>query len=141
MPKCVDGLFLLFQLLGQVGKVLHFAAIYCFEQGFARGEMPVKRADAHAGGQCDSFEAGVRATFTKHNFCRLQDTLAVPHGIGARLSCRLPTFLIPSHAARLKSGGTLRIFEVRNTDTQYQSYAMPKNGGGPEGGDGQVAGT
>jgi hypothetical protein len=92
VTKSVNRLFLLFQLFGQVGKVLHFAAIHCFEQGFARGEMPIKRADADTSGSCDSFEAGIRATGAEHGFCRVKDAFAVPNGVDARLSRRFIRF-------------------------------------------------
>src|SRR5258708_2709385 len=86
MTQCIDWLRLLFQLLGQIGKLLHLAAVRRFEQGFACREMPVEGADAHTGGSRDGFEAGLRATSTENHFCCLKDTLAIPNGIGARLS-------------------------------------------------------
>ena len=87
MTERVDRRHLPFQPLGQIGELLHFAAIHCFEQGFARGEMPVEGADADAGRPRDGFEAGLRTTGTENLFCGLKHTLAVPNRIGARLSC------------------------------------------------------
>jgi hypothetical protein len=66
--------------------VLNFAAVHRFEQGFARGEMPVKGADAHAGGPRDCFEAGFRATSAENRFRCLKDPLAIPQSIDALLS-------------------------------------------------------
>ena len=84
-----SGLGLFLQLLGQIGKLLHLAAVHRLEQGLARREMAVKRADADAGGLRDGFEAGIRATGAEHDFRSFENTFAVPHGVGARLSCRL----------------------------------------------------
>ena len=112
MTERIDGLRLVLQLFGQVGKLLHFAAVHRLEQGFARGEMPVESADAHIGGASDGFEAGLRTAGTEDDFCSLQNTLAIPNGIGARFS---RSFLCLPHADRpnlrrdLKSGGALRI--------------------------------
>jgi hypothetical protein len=55
--------------------------------------MPVEGADAHTGGSRNGFEAGLRTTSTENGICCLEDTLAIPNGIGARLSrtlLRLP---------------------------------------------------
>ena len=110
-PQRVDGLRLLLELFGQIGKLLHLAAVHRLEQRFARGEMPVKRADAHAGGARDRFEACVRAAGAENRLCRLEHTLAIADGIDARLSHAL---VRQTHAARtsnggLKNGGILRI--------------------------------
>ena len=97
MTERLDRLRLLFQLLGQIGKLLHFAAVHRFEQGFAGGEMPVEGADAHTGCARDGLEAGLGTTGAENLFCRLKHALAVPNRIGARLS---RPFLRRPHANR-----------------------------------------
>jgi hypothetical protein len=76
---------------------LYFAAVHRFEQGFARGEMPVKRADTHSGSLRDGFEASLWTASTEDHFCRLEDPLAIPNSIGAWLS---RAFLGPPNADR-----------------------------------------
>ncbi len=58
----LDRRHLSFQPIGQIGELLHFAAVHRFEQGFARGEMPVEGADADTGRSRDGFEAGLGTT-------------------------------------------------------------------------------
>jgi hypothetical protein len=96
VTECIDGLGLLFQLFGKIGKLLHLAAVHRFEQGFARWEMPVEGADAHTGGARDGFEAGLRTAGAENRLCRLEDALAIPSGISARLSCPLFQLLQPT---------------------------------------------
>ncbi len=86
MAKCVDGLRLIFQLLGQIGKLLHLAAVHRLEQALAGWEMPVERADTDAGGSRDSFEACFRSAGTEYDFCRLKNAFAIANGVGPRLS-------------------------------------------------------
>ena len=128
VPERLDRLHLLFQLFGQIGKMLHFAAIHRFEQGFARGEMPVERADADAGGSRDGFEARIRTAGAEHRFCRLEHALAVANRIGARLSHAFSRSFMPSVESRpLENGGILRIF-VQDTLTHNTSVEqMPMN--------------
>jgi hypothetical protein len=81
----IDGR-LSFQLLSQVGEMVDFAAVHCFEQGFARGEMPLEGADADAGGARDSLKARFGAAGAENRFGCLEHQLTVPHGIGAGLA-------------------------------------------------------
>ncbi len=86
LPQRLDRLRLLFQLFGQIGKLLHFATVHRFEQGFARGEMPVEGADADPGSSGYGFEARLRTPGTENRFGGLKHALAVPNRVGARLS-------------------------------------------------------
>ena len=80
-----DGVRLLLQLFRQIGKLLHLAAVHRFEQGFARGEVPVKRADATPAARATASRP-VRAAGAENRLCRLEHTLAIANGIGVRLS-------------------------------------------------------
>ena len=86
--------------------------------GLRAWEMPVKRADADTGGARDGFEARFRATGAENRFCRLEDTLAIANGIGARLSLLLPiASCVRTSIGGLKNGGTLRISGGEHADT------------------------
>ena len=83
-----DGLRLFLQSIGEGGKLLSLVAVDGVEQGFARREMAVKRADADTGCFGDSFEAGVRAAGTEYRPGRLEHALAVAQRVGPRFSRR-----------------------------------------------------
>ena len=70
------------------------------------------------------FQARIRAAGAEHGVRCFKHALAVPHGVGARLSCRLARFLDAgrqfrapwfSDAAPLKSGGRPPYLPDRST--------------------------
>ena len=75
--------------LGQIGQVIHFAAIHRLEQRLAGREVPVQRADADAGPLRHRLQAGIRAAGAEHRLRRLEHTLAVAQRVRARPSRHL----------------------------------------------------
>ena len=110
-----------FQLFGQIAKVLDFAAIDRLEQGFTRWEMPIQCADAYAGGSGNGFQARLGATGTENLPGRLDYTLVIANGVGTGLSqgrLHLRHDNLVSSPAALKNGGSLRIFFSGNACIQ-----------------------
>jgi len=79
---------LFLQSFGEIGQLLDLVAVNSLEQGFARGKMAVKGAYPDPRLARDGFEARFRSTGAEHDPCGLEQTVAVPQRVGARLSCR-----------------------------------------------------
>ena len=73
-------------LPGKLGQLVDLAAIDRLEQGLARREVAVERADADAGPPGDGLQARVRAAGAENPGSRLEQPLAVADRIGARLA-------------------------------------------------------
>ena len=82
----LDRLGLVLQLLGQFAELLHLAPIDGLEQGLARREVPIERADADTGPSRHGLQARVGAAGAEHRLRRLQHALAVADRVGAGLS-------------------------------------------------------
>ena len=101
------------QLFGEVAEMVHLMAINRLEQGLARREMPVERADADACLTRNRFQARLRAAGAEDLRRRFEQKLAVADRIGARL--RWVLAVSGSHCLAgvahclLLNGGTLRI--------------------------------
>ena len=97
LTQRVDGLRFLFQLLGQVCKLLHLVTIDGLEQGFARWEMPVEGANSDPGRARDSFQAGVRATGTEYGVptSRIRSRLRIASARRVRVAFSFANGLIP----------------------------------------------
>src|SRR5262245_38909600 len=103
--------------------MLDFPPIHGLEQGFARGEVAVERADTDTGAFGDGFETCIGAARAEDALRRFQHALAIACGVRARLAVQLYRMLshtkflsraLPVGKWRvspfsLQSGGALRI--------------------------------